>query len=142
MGRLPARPVVGQSGERDRRIDWPALDWRQRTVRWGTGVPPGFVRTVDCASSWHHRFREKAGLANAAARDYNGLMEPSFDDMTKAERILYVQDLWDRIAADPEPVPLSAAQLAEVRRRLADHEAHPEASIPWEIAREQVRIRR
>ena len=29
-------------------------------------------------------------------------MEPSFDEMTKAERILYVQDLWDRIAADPE----------------------------------------
>ena len=70
------------------------------------------------------------------------MMEPPFDSMTKAERILYVQDLWDRIAADPEPVPLSAAQLAEVRRRLADHEAHPEASIPWEIAREQVRIRR
>lgn len=70
------------------------------------------------------------------------MMEPSFDQMTKAERILYVQDLWDRIAADPDPVPLSAAQLEEVRRRLADHEAHPEASIPWETAREQVRIRR
>jgi putative addiction module component (TIGR02574 family) len=70
------------------------------------------------------------------------MMERSFDQMTKAERILYVQDLWDRIAADPEPVPLSAAQVAEVRRRLADHEAHPEASIPWETAREQVRIRR
>ena len=62
--------------------------------------------------------------------------------MTKAERILYVQDLWDRIATDPKPLPLSAVQLAEVRRRLADHEAHPEASIPWEVAREQVRTRR
>jgi putative addiction module component (TIGR02574 family) len=81
-------------------------------------------------------------LAIASRRDYNPPMEPSFEQMTKAERILYVQDLWDRIAADPDPVPLSAAQLAEVRRRLADHEAHPEASIPWEIAREQVRIRR
>ncbi len=69
-------------------------------------------------------------------------METSFDEMTKAERILYVQDLWDRIAADPEPLPLSAAQLTEVRRRLADHEAHPQASVPWEVARQQVRIRR
>jgi hypothetical protein len=24
-------------------------------------------------------------------------MEPSFDHMTTAERVLYVQDLWDRI---------------------------------------------
>ena len=69
-------------------------------------------------------------------------MEPSFDEMTKAESILYVQDLWDRIAADPEPLSLSAAQLAEARRRLADHEAHPEAAIPWSVAREQVRARR
>ncbi len=81
-------------------------------------------------------------MAIASARDYNPQMEPSFDEMTKAERILYVQDLWDRIAADPDPLPLSAAQLREVRRRLADHEAHPEASIPWEEAREQVRTRR
>ena len=69
-------------------------------------------------------------------------MEPSFEEMTKAERILYVQDLWDRIAAEPEPLPLSTAQLAEVRRRLADHEANPESLIPWDEAREQVRIRR
>ena len=69
-------------------------------------------------------------------------MELSFDQMTTAERILYVQELWDRIAAEGEVVPLSEAQRAELRRRLADHEAHPEASIPWEVAREQVRRRR
>ncbi len=66
--------------------------------------------------------------------------------MTTAERILYVQELWDRIAADAEAdaeaVPLSKAQRAELRRRLDDHEAHPESSIPWETAREQVRRRR
>lgn len=71
-------------------------------------------------------------------------MDPSFDQMTTAERILYVQELWERIAADTEAeaVPLSEAQRAELQRRLADHEAHPEASIPWEAAREQVRRRR
>lgn len=66
-------------------------------------------------------------------------MEPSFEQMTTAERILYVQELWDRIAAETDAVPLSEAQRVEARRRLADHEAHPEASIPWEVAREQVR---
>jgi putative addiction module component (TIGR02574 family) len=69
-------------------------------------------------------------------------MDPSFDPMTTAQRILYVQELWDRIAAEADAVPLSEAQRVELRRRLADHEAHPEASVPWEAAREQVRQRR
>lgn len=74
--------------------------------------------------------------------DYSKPMEPSFEQMSPAERILYVQDLWDRIAAEPETVPLSDAQRTEVRRRLADHEVHPEAAVPWEVARERVRLRR
>ena len=69
-------------------------------------------------------------------------MEPSFNQMTTAERILYVQELWDRIAAEADAVSLSEAQRVELRRRFADHEAHPEASIPWDTAREQVRRRR
>lgn len=69
-------------------------------------------------------------------------MDLTFEQMSLAERILYVQELWDRIAAEPDAVPLSAAQRSELRRRLADHEDHPEASLPWETAREQVRQRR
>ena len=68
-------------------------------------------------------------------------MDPSFDRMTTAERILYVQDLWDRIAKDAEAQPLSTAQAAELDRRLAAHREQPEESIPWEVAREQMRRR-
>jgi putative addiction module component (TIGR02574 family) len=68
-------------------------------------------------------------------------MEPSFDQMTTAERILYVQDLWDRIAAEAGHEPLTPAQTAELDRRLADYRAHPETSIPWEQARAQMRRR-
>ena len=68
-------------------------------------------------------------------------MEPTFERMTTAERILYVQALWDRIAADVEHEPLSAAQATELDRRLADYRANPETSVPWEIAREQMRRR-
>lgn len=74
-------------------------------------------------------------------RAYDGLMEPAFEQMTTAERILYVQDLWDRIAAEVEREPLTAAQAAEIDRRLADYREHPEASVPWEVAREQIRRR-
>ncbi len=66
-------------------------------------------------------------------------MQPPFERMTIAERILYVQELWDRIAADAEHEPLTAIQATEIDRRIADYRAHPETSIPWEVAREQMR---
>ncbi len=72
---------------------------------------------------------------------YSRPMAASFDQMTTAERILYVQELWDRIAADAEREPLTTAQAAELERRLAEYRAHPETSIPWEQAREQMRRR-
>ena len=59
-------------------------------------------------------------------------MEPSFDQMTTAEKILYVQELWDRIAAEVEADPLTAAQAEELDRRMEDYRAHPETSVPWE----------
>lgn len=68
-------------------------------------------------------------------------MDPSFDQMTTAERILYVQELWDRIAAEAGQQPLTPAQAAELDRRLDDYRAHPETSVAWEQAREQMRRR-
>ena len=68
-------------------------------------------------------------------------MGPSFEQMTTAERILYVQELWDRIAAEAEHQPLTPAQASELDHRLEDYRAHPETSIPWEQAREQMRRR-
>jgi putative addiction module component (TIGR02574 family) len=54
------------------------------------------------------------------------------DRLSFAERLALVQDLWDSIAAEVEQAPLSEAQRQEVDRRLAAHEANPQAAIPWE----------
>ena len=78
---------------------------------------------------------------NHARSSYNDRMEPSFDHMTPAERIRYVQDLWDRIAPEADQTPITPAQAAEIDSRVADYRAHPETSIPWEVAREQMRRR-
>ncbi|MEZ4449874.1 MAG: addiction module protein [Nannocystaceae bacterium] len=55
----------------------------------------------------------------------------TFEEMSPAEQILYVQDLWDRIAADPERVPVPDDLKAELDRRLAAHRADPGSAIPW-----------
>jgi putative addiction module component (TIGR02574 family) len=57
-------------------------------------------------------------------------MDPSFDQMSPAERILYVQDLWDRIAEHPEDVPVTGEMKAELDRRLAEHRADPSSAVP------------
>jgi putative addiction module component (TIGR02574 family) len=54
------------------------------------------------------------------------------DRMTVAERIALVQEILDSIAADLEPAPLTEAQRQEVDRRLAAHQANPQAAVPWE----------
>ncbi len=66
-------------------------------------------------------------------------MQTNFDQMTTAERILYVQALWDRIAAEVDQQPLSPAHAAELDRRLAHYRDHPETSVPWQVARERMR---
>ena len=68
-------------------------------------------------------------------------MKPSFEQMTTAERILYVQDLWDRIAAQPEDIPVSEELRTELDRRLAAHQADPSAAIPWDQVKAELRRR-
>lgn len=58
--------------------------------------------------------------------------------LSVAERIQLVEDLWDSIAADPEGLPLTEAQKAELNRRLEEHESDPDSAIPWTEVRERL----
>jgi putative addiction module component (TIGR02574 family) len=51
------------------------------------------------------------------------------EQLSVAERLLLVEELWDSIAA---ATPLTDAQRAELDRRLADHETNPEDVVSWE----------
>jgi putative addiction module component (TIGR02574 family) len=52
--------------------------------------------------------------------------------MNLEERLALVQAIWDSIAESTERSPLSDELRAELDRRLADHEANPGDTIPWE----------
>ena len=52
-------------------------------------------------------------------------------ELSVAERILLVEDIWDSIAAAPEAVPLTAAQKEELDRRLTAYHRNPDAGSPW-----------
>ena len=60
---------------------------------------------------------------------------PGFDDLDLDQQIEYVQALWDRIAAKETAVPVPEWHREILDERLADLDAHPEASRPWEAVK-------
>ena len=56
--------------------------------------------------------------------------------LSPAERIQLAEDLWDSVVASPEIMPgLTAEQIAELERRLAEHVREPSRAVPWQEAR-------
>lgn len=53
------------------------------------------------------------------------------NQLSQSEKILLVEQLWDSIRSDAEENPLTAAQQAELDRRLADYELQPEEGDSW-----------
>jgi putative addiction module component (TIGR02574 family) len=64
---------------------------------------------------------------------------PGFDDLATADKIEYVQSLWERISANPEQVPFPDWHQEIVRERVDAQRTNPEAARPWEEVREDVR---
>jgi len=61
-------------------------------------------------------------------------------ELSAAERMELVEELWDSIAAEceGEPWPLTDAQRQELDRRLRELEEHPERARPWEGVRKRL----
>jgi putative addiction module component (TIGR02574 family) len=58
--------------------------------------------------------------------------------LSMAERIQLAGDIWDSVAASPQPVMLTDAQRAELDRRLEDYQQHPNEGTPWEIVKQRI----
>ena len=50
---------------------------------------------------------------------------PGFAELSKAEQVRYLQDLWDRIAEKPGHVPVPESHLQLAEERLADYRRDP-----------------
>lgn len=62
-------------------------------------------------------------------------------ELTVAERIQMVEDIWDSIAAVPEAVPLGEDQKEALDRRLEAYHLNPDAGSPWIEVRERIHSR-
>ena len=64
--------------------------------------------------------------------------ETDFDELTVAEKILFVQKLWDRIAEQPDEVEVPDSQRRELDRRLDRLEEDPDQTISWQEVRASI----
>ena len=60
-------------------------------------------------------------------------------ELSVAERIQLVEDIWDSIAAVPESISLTENERQELDRRLEAYAQNPDEGISWEELKNKVR---
>ncbi len=66
---------------------------------------------------------------------------PSICELTPAEKLQLVEDLWDDIASIPEAMPMHDWQVNELERRKANLMRHPGSALSWDEVIKRVRAR-
>ncbi len=64
---------------------------------------------------------------------------PSIFDLSPAEKLQLVEDLWDDLAGTPDAVPVHEWQKQELARRKANLENNPASGLSWEQVKQRVR---
>ncbi|HSG70188.1 MAG TPA: addiction module protein [Planctomycetaceae bacterium] len=62
-------------------------------------------------------------------------------DLSPAEKLQLVEDLWDDLATDPANVPVHDWQLEELARRKANLENNPASGLSWDEVKRRIRSR-
>lgn len=65
----------------------------------------------------------------------------SIFDLSPAEKLQLIEDLWDDLAATPEAVPVPEWQKGELDRRKANLRENPASGLTWEEVKCRVRGR-
>jgi putative addiction module component (TIGR02574 family) len=63
------------------------------------------------------------------------------NELSVAQRILLVEEIWDSIAAEAEQLPLPDAQKQDLQRRLAAYETNRSAGSTWEEVKARLQER-
>jgi putative addiction module component (TIGR02574 family) len=62
-------------------------------------------------------------------------------DLSPAEKLQLVEDLWDDRAGSPTAVPVHDWQKQELARRKANLMANPASELSWDEVKQRVRTR-
>ena len=59
-------------------------------------------------------------------------------ELSVAERIQIVEDIWDSISNTPEELPLSEAEKLKLDKRLESYRQNPNEGIKWETLKKNL----
>ena len=62
-------------------------------------------------------------------------------DLSPAEKLQLVEDLWDSIAAEDANEPVSDEKILELRRRKEHYRNHPNSGRTWEEVKSRARAK-
>ena len=65
----------------------------------------------------------------------------NLNDMSPDEKLRLLEELWDSLSANPDAVPLTAAQRQELDRRLDELERDGTSGIPWDDVLREIESR-
>ena len=65
----------------------------------------------------------------------------SIFDLSPAEKLQLVEDLWDDLAASPEAVPVHDWQKQELSRRKVNLQANAASALRWDEVKRKLRTR-
>jgi len=57
---------------------------------------------------------------------------PELRTLSPAEKHSLVTELWDDLASNPEDIPITPEQIAELERRLEEYRKNPDLGSSWE----------
>jgi putative addiction module component (TIGR02574 family) len=63
---------------------------------------------------------------------------PEVKQLSPAQKLAMVGELWDDLASDPANVPVSREVVEELDRRMAHFRDHPNEFTTWESIQEKV----
>ena len=64
--------------------------------------------------------------------------EAEIRELSPEQRIRLIELLWESFVDDPASLPITDTQRAELRRRVAEHEADPNSARPWSEVRAEL----
>jgi putative addiction module component (TIGR02574 family) len=62
-------------------------------------------------------------------------------DLSPAEKLQLVEDLWDELASSPDAVPIHDWQKDELTRRKTNLTNHSASALSWDEVKKRVRSR-
>jgi putative addiction module component (TIGR02574 family) len=57
---------------------------------------------------------------------------PGLRTLSPSDKLALVTELWDDLASNPEDIPITPEQIAEVDRRLEEYRKNPDLGSTWE----------